>query len=112
MYIHHPHHRHHQHHSQIEHHLFPSVSSDKLHILMPIVKQTCKEFNVRNGSPNGCHFEYLNLNFSFEFGMSMMYGGKMIHILTYLPTSLPTYYLQVDYKTYDTFGSIVNSVHR
>jgi len=49
-------------HIQIEHHLFPSVSSDKLHILMPIVKQTCKEFNV-------------------------------------------------DYKTYDTFGSIVNSVH-
>jgi hypothetical protein len=33
-------------HIQIEHHLFPSVASDKLEPLIPIVQQTCKEFNV------------------------------------------------------------------
>lgn len=31
---------------QIEHHLFPSVASDKLDKLIPIVQETCKEFNV------------------------------------------------------------------
>ncbi len=32
---------------QIEHHLFPSVPSDKLVLLIPIVKATCKEFGVQ-----------------------------------------------------------------
>ena len=31
---------------QIEHHLFPSLSNHKLKEISPIVKQTCKEFNI------------------------------------------------------------------
>lgn len=49
-------------HIQIEHHLFPGISSDKLLPLCPIVEETCKEFGV-------------------------------------------------NYKRFDTFGSILNSVH-
>lgn len=33
-------------HIQIEHHLFPGISSDKLLPLCPIVEETCKEFGV------------------------------------------------------------------
>jgi linoleoyl-CoA desaturase len=31
---------------QIEHHLFPGMAEDQLHGLLPIVKETCKEFGV------------------------------------------------------------------
>ena len=31
---------------QIEHHLFPSLSNHKLKYIAPIVKKTCKEFNI------------------------------------------------------------------
>ena len=33
-------------HSQIEHHLFPALSSDKVVHLIPAVRETCKEFGV------------------------------------------------------------------
>jgi hypothetical protein len=32
---------------QIEHHLFPQVCTDRLALLVPTVRQTCKEFNVK-----------------------------------------------------------------
>ena len=31
---------------QIEHHLFPGLSSSHLHIIAPVVQETCKEFDV------------------------------------------------------------------
>ena len=35
-------------HIQIEHHLFPALSSDRVLPLVPIVEATCKEFGVNN----------------------------------------------------------------
>ena len=32
---------------QIEHHLFPSINHSHLHIIAPVVEQTCKEFGVK-----------------------------------------------------------------
>lgn len=32
--------------SQIEHHLFPQVCTDKLPYLVPVVKATCEEFGI------------------------------------------------------------------
>jgi fatty acid desaturase len=32
---------------QIEHHLFPSVNHSHLHIIAPVVEQTCREFGVK-----------------------------------------------------------------
>jgi linoleoyl-CoA desaturase len=31
---------------QIEHHVFPHISSDKVHLLIPVVKEVCKEHGV------------------------------------------------------------------